>query len=124
HRAPAPLSRRRRRGAETHTEAEASWPSVRDRFRARLPLSDLRELRDIAPYYFVWLSKPPGDPYWSFADLRARYDRTQAAVLNFSAWHDEAYGPDGAITNFQGLVAARRGDADPRTQLVLGPWIH
>jgi uncharacterized protein len=111
-------------GPRTDDEAEASWPSVRDRFRARLPLSDLRELRDIAPYYFVWLSKPPGDPYWSFADLRGRYDRTQAAVLNFSAWHDEAYGPDGAITNFQGLVAARRGDADPRTQLVLGPWIH
>jgi putative CocE/NonD family hydrolase len=118
---------RRRRGlagSRTDDDAEASWPSVRDRFRARLPLADLRELRDIAAYYFVWLSKPPGDPYWSFADLRGRYDRTKAAVLNFSVWHDEAYGPDGAITNFLGLLAARRGDADPRTELVLGPWIH
>jgi putative CocE/NonD family hydrolase len=111
-------------GARTDEEAEAGWPAVRDRFRARLPLSDLRELRDIAPYYFVWLSKPPGDPYWSYADLRGRYDRVRAAVLNFSGWHDDAYGPDGAITNFQGLVASRRADADPRTQLVLGPWIH
>jgi putative CocE/NonD family hydrolase len=118
---------RRRRGlagSRTDEEAEASWPYVRDGFRARLPLSDLRELRDIAPYYFVWLSKPPADPYWSFADLRGRYDRVKATVLNFSGWHDDAYGPDGATTNFQGLVAARRALADPRTSLVLGPWIH
>jgi putative CocE/NonD family hydrolase len=112
-------------GSRSDEEAEVAWPSVRDGFRARLPLSDLRELRDIAPYYFVWLAKPPGDPYWSYADLRGRYDRVTAAVLNFSGWHDEAYGPDGAITNFQGLVASRRrAAADPRTALVIGPWVH
>jgi putative CocE/NonD family hydrolase len=122
----APDARRRLRlpGPRTDEEAEKAWPSVRDGLRWRLPLSDLREFRDIAPYYFVWMSKPPGDPYWSFADLRGRYGRVGAAVLNFSGWNDDAYGSEGAITNFTGLLAARRGDDDPRTQLVLGPWVH
>jgi putative CocE/NonD family hydrolase len=122
----APDTRRRLglAGPRTDEEAEAAWPSVRDGLRGRLPLADLQELRDAAPYYFVWMSKPPGDPHWSFADLRGRYERVRAAVLNFSGWHDEAYGPEGALTNFTGLVAARGADADPRTQLVLGPWIH
>ncbi len=87
-------------------------------------MSALEEFRDAAPYYFVWLSKPPGDRFWDFADLRRRYDRVRAAVLNFSGWYDEAYGPEGAVTNFLGLLAARRADADPRTQLIIGPWVH
>ena len=53
-----------------------------------------------------------------------KYDRVQAAVLNLSGWYDEAYGPEGATTNFNGLVAARSSEANPRTQLVLGPWVH
>jgi putative CocE/NonD family hydrolase len=28
------------------------------------------------------------------------------------------------MTNFAGLLAARSGQADPRTQLVIGPWTH
>jgi putative CocE/NonD family hydrolase len=45
-------------------------------------------------------------------------------VLNFSGWFDEAYGPEGAVTNFNGLRAARAGDDDPRVHLILGPWTH
>jgi putative CocE/NonD family hydrolase len=45
-------------------------------------------------------------------------------VLNFSGWYDEAYGPEGATTNFAGLVAARRGEKNARTKLVMGPWVH
>ena len=44
--------------------------------------------------------------------------------MNLSGWHDETYGPEGAITNFQGLLEARRKDSDPRTRLILGPWTH
>src|SRR4029450_11834308 len=32
--------------------------------------------------------------------------------------------PGPAPTNFGAPVPPRRGDADPRTQLVLGPWVH
>ena len=36
--------------------------------------------------------------------------RVTAAVLNLSGWYDEGYGPEGAATNFNGLVQARAGD--------------
>ncbi len=122
--APDARVRQKRAGPRTDEEAEAAWPKVRDGFQGRLPLANLHELRDVAPFYFAWLSKPPGDPYWDFADLRRRYDRVTAAVLNFSGWYDEAYGPEGAITNFLGLLDRRRGETVPRTELVLGPWVH
>src|SRR5262249_40957972 len=48
----------------------------------------------------------------------------QAAVLNFSGWYDDAYGPDGATSNFKGLVAARKNQLELRTKLIIGPWIH
>ena len=28
------------------------------------------------------------------------------------------------MTNFLGLLEARRGEADPRAQVILGPWVH
>jgi uncharacterized protein len=77
----------------------------------------------IAPWYAQWKSKLPEDPFWDFAELRGKYGRTKAAVLNFSAWYDEAYGPHGATGNFAGLVAARGGKPD-RTALIMGPWTH
>jgi putative CocE/NonD family hydrolase len=45
-------------------------------------------------------------------------------VLNLSGWYDEAYGPDGATTNFNGLLATRKGEKDPRTRTIIGPWTH
>ena len=74
----------------------------------RLPLQALNEFRDVAPYLFEWLRHPPGDPWWDWAEVRGRYGRVNAAVLNISGWHDEAYGPEGALTNYLGL----RGGAE------------
>ena len=45
-------------------------------------------------------------------------------MLNLSGWYDEGYGPEGAATNFNGLVEARGGSGQARTHLILGPWIH
>jgi predicted acyl esterase len=50
--------------------------------------------------------------------------RVTAAVLNLSGWYDEGYGPEGAATNFNGMVQSRPGTGNPRTHLILGPWIH
>ena len=122
--APDVRSRRGLPGPRTGEEARAAWQGMRDSIQARLPLSALREFRDMAPYFFVWLSHPAGDPWWDWAELRGRYGRVGAAVLNLSGWHDEAYGPEGAVTNFLGLRTARSGQADPRARLVLGPWVH
>lgn len=87
-----------------------------------LPLNALPDLRDVAPYYYDWLRHPPEDPFWDFAELRGKYSRTRAAVLNLSGWHDDNYGPEGAITNFKGLVQARGGPLN--TSLLMGPWVH
>ncbi len=101
----------------------AGWARAAARMQNHLPLATLPDLREVAPFYAEWLAHPPEDPFWDFAELRGRYHRVDAAVLNLSGWYDEAYGPEGAITNFIGLVAARAG-ADPRAHLVLGPWVH
>jgi uncharacterized protein len=122
----APDTRKRKGlpGPTTDAEAEATWKQEHARMEAFLPLSDLPDLKPAAPYYYQWLAHPPADPWWDWAELRNKYDRVHCAVLNFSGWYDEAYGPDGATTNFNGLLAARKGQADPRTHTMIGPWTH
>jgi putative CocE/NonD family hydrolase len=101
----------------------APWDSVASRLRATRPLTAMRELERVAPWYYEWLRHPAYDPWWNWAELRGKYGRTTAAVLNFSGWHDEAYGPHGATTNFAGLAQARAG-GPLRTALIMGPWTH
>jgi len=111
-------------GPSTYKEAEAEWPKLKDKLLWTLPLDSLTELRGVAPFYYEWLRHPPDDSWWNWAELRDKYTRVHAAVLNLSGWYDEDYGPEGATTNFLGLLATRRGDGDPRTQLLIGPWVH
>jgi putative CocE/NonD family hydrolase len=99
------------------------WKAVAERYESFLPLRDLPWLRREAPYYFEWLAHPPDDRWWDWAELRGRYAGISAAVLNLSGWYDDAYGVEGAATNFDGLVRARAGGA-ARAHLVLGPWVH
>jgi len=111
-------------GPRSDDEASAAWDKVADKMQRTLPLNQLEELRGIAPYYYDWLNHPPEDPWWDWAELRNKYDRVHAAVLNFSAWYDDNYGPEGATTNFLGLLRSRSGENEPRTHLLLGPWVH
>ena len=122
----APDIRRRRKlpGPMTFEQARASWKTQRTRAEEFLPLRDLPDLMDVAPFYYDWLAHPPADPWWDWAELRTKYGKVHCAVLNFSGWYDEAYGPDGATTNFNGLVAARKGENDSRTRTIIGPWTH
>lgn len=110
-------------GATSDDDVAALWERDGDMLLSYLPLLDLPALRDEAPFYFEWLRHPPGDDWWSWADIRRNYGKTDAAVLNISGWYDDPYGPTGAITNYNGLVAARKGEKR-RTQLILGPWQH
>ena len=121
----APDVRRRKSlsGPKTYEEAEASWKHEHERLQSFLPLRDLPDLKNVAPFYYEWLAHPPADPWWDWAELRNKYGRVHAAVLNLSGWYDEAYGPDGATTNFNGLVK-ERGEKDPRTRTIIGPWTH
>jgi putative CocE/NonD family hydrolase len=122
----APDVRRRKNlpGPKTYKEAAESWKSNHERMQSYLPMSELPDLKQVAPFYYQWLSHPPADPWWDWAELRNKYDRVHAAVLNISGWYDEAYGPDGATTNFNGLLAARKTERDPRTRTIIGPWTH
>jgi putative CocE/NonD family hydrolase len=122
--APDIRARKNLPGPKTRKEAAESWKQEHRRLQEYLPLRDLPDLKDVAPFYYEWLAHPPADPWWDWAELRNKYDRVHAAVLNFSGWYDEAYGPDGATTNFNGLLAARRGEKDPRTRTIIGPWTH
>lgn len=122
----APDLRRRKDlpGPRTRKEAAAAWEKEHQRLQEFLPLRELPDFKDTGPFYYEWLSHPAADPWWDWAELRNKYDRVHAAVLNLSGWYDEAYGPDGATTNFNGLLAARRTEKDPRTRTVIGPWTH
>jgi len=111
-------------GPTTYQDAKAAWPKVNNRMRWAVPLDSLPEFRGLAPFYYEWLHHPPYDPWWNWAELRDKYARVHAAVLNLSGWYDEDYGPEGATTNYLGLLASRKNEGDPRTQLLIGPWIH
>ncbi len=111
-------------GIRDSDEAARTWPSVAAEYRNWLPLADLPHLRAEAPYYFEWLRHPPEDAWWDWAEVRGRYGEVAAAVLNVSGWYDEAYGPEGAVTNFNGLKQARQPGERRGNHLLLGPWTH
>jgi putative CocE/NonD family hydrolase len=111
-------------GPRTNEEAADFWKREHQRMETFLPLRDLPDLKDVTPFYYDWLAHPPADPWWDWAELRSKYNRVHAAVLNLSGWYDEAYGPDGATTNFNGLLAARANETDRRTRTIIGPWTH
>ncbi len=111
-------------GPRTDKEALDAWKTEGPKMLATLPLLAVKQLEGVAPYYSDWLRHPPDDPWWRWSDLRERYGNNPAAVLNLSAWYDDNYGPEGATTNFHGLLKARAGRKDPATHLLLGPWVH
>jgi putative CocE/NonD family hydrolase len=111
-------------GPRTYEEALAAWKEEGETMLNTLPLLDLKPLQQVAPYYFDWLRHPPEDTWWDWSELRDKYSHTSAAVLNLSAWYDDNYGPEGATTNYAGLLRARAGEKDAHTHLLLGPWVH
>jgi len=122
----APDLRKRKNlpGPRTRAASAAAWQQERERMQKFLPMAELPDLKQLAPFYYEWLAHPPADAWWDWAELRGKYDRTHAAVLNISGWYDEAYGPDGATTNFKALLATRKNEANPRTAAIIGAWTH
>jgi len=119
--APDRRARRHLAGPANSEEAEAAWRTEGPPMQSVLPLARMDAFREVAPFYYEWLRHPPDDPWWAWADLRDKRERTQAAVLNLSGWYDEGYGPAGATDNFRALLAAHPGQG---AALVLGPWVH
>lgn len=111
-------------GPRTYDESLAAWKVEGPKMQSALPLTNVPQLQQVAPFYFDWLHHPAEDPWWNWSELRNKYGRTHAAVLNLSAWYDDNYGPEGATTNYAGLLKSRIGNKDPQTHLLLGPWVH
>src|SRR6266851_8623295 len=78
-------------GPKTYAEAAAAWKTEHERLQTYLPLRDLPDLKDVAPFYYEWLAHPPADPWWEWAELRNKYGRVHAAVLNLSGWYDDQF---------------------------------
>ena len=111
-------------GPRTYQEALAAWRVDGSAMLNTLPLLELKSLQQVAPYYADWLQHPPEDSWWHWSELRDKYAGITAAVLNLSGWYDDNYGPEGATTNYTGLLTARVGEKAPHTHLLLGPWVH
>lgn len=110
-------------GPRTYDAAREAWRTDEQRVIAQRPLFDLPDFTGVAPWFYEWMRREPTDAWWDWAELTGRYERTDAAVLNLSGWHDEAYGPHGATRNYRGLVASRQPDSS-RSALLIGPWVH
>ena len=111
-------------GPRSYKEALAAWEVEGATMMNTLPLLAVKPLQPVAPYYFDWLRHPPDDAWWNWSELRDKYSRTSAAVLNLSGWYDDNYGPEGATTNYAGLLKDRAREKDARTHLLIGPWVH
>ncbi len=120
-------------GPRNEDESLSAWKVEGPKMLGALPISNVPQLQDVAPFYFDWLKHPAEDPWWNWSELRNKYGQTHAAVLNLSAWYDDNYGPEGATTNYAGLLKSRAGshssddrsqEKDKRTHLLLGPWVH
>lgn len=122
--APDVRVRRNLPGPRTYQEAIQSWKQRHAGMQAFLPLLDLPDLKDVSPFYYEWLQHSPWEPWWDWAELRDKYANVHAAVLNLSGWYDEAYGPDGATTNFNGLLRTRKRLPNSATRTIIGPWVH
>jgi predicted acyl esterase len=101
--------RTRRRGRRGRRNMSAS------RF---LPLMNLTDLKEAAPFYYQWLAhlrRMRG----GWAELRNKYDRVAVRCVfvrrRMGRW---------ATTNFNGLLAARKGWNEPATRTIIGPWTH
>src|SRR5499427_9133787 len=50
-------------GPRSYEEATESWQQTHERMQRFLPLADLPDLKQVAPFYYDWLAHPPADPW-------------------------------------------------------------
>lgn len=89
----------------------------------RLPLTDVPELDDVAPWYRTWLEHPTYDGFWRSLAPREHHADIAVPAFNVGGWYDLFLG--GTLHNFTGM-RARGGSARARSlqRLVIGPWSH
>ena len=95
-------------GPQTYEESLTAWAKIGPSMQGKVPLRDLAELKDVAPYYYDWLGHPPDDPWWSWAELRDKYDHVTAAVLNLSGMVRRQLRPRRSHDEFRWTLAEPR----------------
>jgi len=110
-------ARLRKPGPQSEAEVDEDWKAGKEAWLRHLPLRELPIFKDLAPFYYEWLDHPDDGPYWDYANIEASYERILVPALNVSGWHDEGYGPIGAVRNFNGTRS--KG-----SRLIIGPWTH
>ncbi|NQV20963.1 MAG: CocE/NonD family hydrolase [Rhodospirillales bacterium] len=81
-----------------------------------MPLTDLPEFSDIAPYVADWIAHPDYDDFWKAIAPCEHYDNITAPALNFGGWYDIFLG--GTLANYVAMKSRT-----PQ-KLVIGPWAH
>jgi putative CocE/NonD family hydrolase len=121
----AEVDRRAARGAVTPDEllAFAVEAHGSDTLYDRLPLVDVPELADVAPYYLNWLAGPDRDDRWRALAPREHHHTITAPACNIGGWYDLFLG--GTLDNYRGMRATG-GSLRARSlqRLVVGPWSH
>jgi putative CocE/NonD family hydrolase len=112
---------------EAHDRAtawfQASEKLVSSQWVNYLPMAEMPELKNKAPFYYEWLSHPSYSSYWAAVDIEAQTDRVTVPVLLMGGWYDE-YALS-MVHVFEG-VRAKGGSEQARRQvkLVLKPICH
>lgn len=89
----------------------------------RLPLTDVPELSDLAPYYLEWLSHPAYDDFWRPLAARERSAAITVPAHNVGGWYDVFIG--GTLATFRHMrTTAGSPRARSLQRLVVGPWSH
>jgi putative CocE/NonD family hydrolase len=119
------VMRRMGTGAATPQDFEALVHAVdhNGELYWRLPLRELPELKDLAPYYDEWLDHPGYDSYWKSTAPREAFECITAPALNMGGWYDLFL--EGTLANYVGMKQRGGSDAARHHQhLVIGPWAH
>ena len=117
--------RRMGTGAATPQDFAALIQAVdhNDEIYWRLPLRQVPELKNLAPYYDEWLDHPSYDSYWKSTAPRESFQRITVPALNMGGWYDLFL--EGTLANYVGMKERGGSEAARSHQrLVIGPWAH
>jgi len=92
-----------------------------------LPLSGYpvlkADLKNLAPYYFDWLSHPNYDDFWKRISVEDQHAKIQVPAYHMGGWYDIFM--LGTARNYIGIRARGGTEAARRGQrLMVGPWYH
>ncbi|MBM3946829.1 MAG: CocE/NonD family hydrolase [SAR202 cluster bacterium] len=88
-----------------------------------LPLRNLPGLnRDLAPYFYDWISHPTYDDYWRRIAIEERHNQVTVPSFNSGGWFDIFLG--GTLKNYVGMRAKGTTPGARDARLLIGPWYH